>query len=181
MKRIASTLLVLLAFLLAFAAVLLVAAWSEIMPPELPHSIVPLYIIVQLGVPVAAAMLVRRIIHKRWGTTAATPRPIWKSRVLALLAIGYAFTSVFGLPAVQSDQTAWAISEYKRARDHGPHRVFEQHPYIRTFAAIPLAPALVLSYHEYQLDGLYGLGAFELYVWYGVGTTSLGSLPLWVS
>lgn len=180
-KRVGSLLLVGLTFLLVFATVLLAAAWSEIIPPELPKATVPLYVVVQLGLPIASALFVGRVLRKRWGAGAALSRPAWQSRALVMLAVGYGLTVVFGLPAVQSDQTAWAVDEYKRVRDHGPHRVFEQHPYIRSFAAIPVAPALVLSYHEYQLDGLYGLGSFELYIWYGVGTKSLGCLPLWVS
>jgi hypothetical protein len=181
-KRVGSVLLVGLTFLAVFAAVLLIAAWSEIMPPQLPQAAVPLYVIVQLGVPIASAWAVRHALRKRWGGAAKpAPRPVWQSRALVVLVVGYALTVFFGLPAVQSDQTAWAVDEYKRVRDHGSRRVFEQHPYIRSFAAIPVAPGFVLSYHEYQLDGLYGLGAFQLYLWYGTGTKSLGCLPIWIS
>ncbi|PYO55252.1 MAG: hypothetical protein DMD83_20655, partial [Candidatus Rokuibacteriota bacterium] len=59
--------------------------------------------------------------------------------------------------------------------------VWEAHPRIRTYAAIPIAPGLILFYHEYQIDGLYGFGGFELALWYGVGVKSLGALPLWLS
>jgi hypothetical protein len=59
--------------------------------------------------------------------------------------------------------------------------VFEQHPYIWTYAAVPIAPGVIVSYHEYQLDGLYGFGGFDLSIWYVVGAKSLGGIPLWLS
>jgi hypothetical protein len=180
-KRVGAVLLVGLTFLVGFAAVLFLAAWAEVIPPQLPRATVPLYVIVQLGVPLISALLVKRVLWRRWGLSGASPRPAWQSRAFAVVAVGYILTAVFGVPAIQSDETAWAVGEYKRVRDSAPHRVFDQHPYIRSFAAVPVAPTLVLSYHEYQLDGLYGLGAFELHLWYGVGTRSLWCLPLWIS
>src|SRR5262245_54440039 len=103
MKRVASVLLVGLTFLVVFAVVLLAAAWSEIMPPQLPRAAVPLYVIVQLGVPIASALAVRRVLRRRWRAATAGPRPAWQSRALVILASGYALTVFFGLPAIQSD------------------------------------------------------------------------------
>jgi hypothetical protein len=181
-KTIATVLLVPLTFGIAFFGILLLGAWCEVLPPELPRATVPIYVLIQLGVPSALAMLAWGTLRRRWGGRRPTAVPSrWKRAAAWGLAIGYASTAVFGVPAVQSDQTAWAVAEYKRVKERSPQRVFEQHPYIRSFAALPAAPGVVLSYHEYQLDGLYGLGAFELSVWYGVGTRSLGCLPLWIS
>jgi hypothetical protein len=68
-----------------------------------------------------------------------------------------------------------------RLKATGSPRMYEEHPYIWTYAAVPIAPGVIVSYHDYQLDALNGLGAFELSIWYVVGAKSLGAFPLWVS
>ena len=181
-KAIATVLLSLFSFVVAFVGILFLGAWSEVLPPQVPRAAVPIYVLVQLGVPFLFAFLVWRRLRGRWSTRPTEGSPArWRRSAAWGLAVGYALTAVFGVPAVQSDQTAWAVAEYKRVRERSPQRVFEQHPYIRSFAALPAAPGVVLSYHEYQLDGLYGLGSFELSLWYGVGTRSVWCLPLWIS
>jgi hypothetical protein len=113
----------------------------------------------------------------------ATPRQPARTHQITwgLIAGAYAITAIFGSPAVQSESTRWAVSEYKRVKATGSSRVFEQHPYIWTYAAVPIAPGVIVSYHEYQLDGLYGFGGFDLSIWYVVGAKSLGGIPLWLS
>ena len=59
--------------------------------------------------------------------------------------------------------------------------MWESHPYIKTFVSIPIAPFVVMSYHEYQLDGLYGFGGWDIQVWYLTGVKRILILPLWVS
>jgi hypothetical protein len=54
--------------------------------------------------------------------------------------------------------------------------VWDAHPYIGSYGALPILPGVVLSYHEYQLAGHYGCGRFELTVWYGAGVVSVGAL-----
>jgi hypothetical protein len=172
-------------FFVVFLGVLIAASSLELYPPTLPNPAVPLFVLIQLGVPLAAAIKVWHVFVRRWSNRPQdidhSPATGRRAPLVMALAIAYALTIVFGIPAVQSDQTAWAVAEYKRVKERGSHRVFESHPYIRCFATIPVAPGLVLTYHEYQLDGLYGLGAFELYLWYGVGTRPIGHLPLWIS
>ena len=139
----------------------------------------PLFVLVVLGVPTAVAVWVGRGLERRWHRDVAAIR---QSRgLLAVIGAAYVLTAVFGIPATQSEQTAWAVGEYKRVKASGSPLVFDAHPYISTYAAIPVAPGLILSYHEYQLHALYGLGGFELTLWYGVGVKSLGAVPLWLS
>ncbi len=47
--------------------------------------------------------------------------------------------------------------------------------------AVPVAPLLIVNYHEYVIDGLYGFGGFELTLWYVFGVKSVVAVPLWVS
>jgi hypothetical protein len=88
---------------------------------------------------------------------------------------------VFGVPAALSQQHGWAVTEYKRLRTSDSRGVWDAHPYIQSYGAVPILPGIVLSYHEYQLAGLYGFGGFELSLWYGFGAKSLGALPIWLS
>jgi len=77
-------------------------------------------------------------------------------QALRAAAVAYAITAVFGAPACQTYRSQWAVAEYKRLRAAGNSHVWESHPRIATYAAIPILPAVVLEYHEYQLVGLYG-------------------------
>ena len=137
-----------------------------------------LFLLLILGVPGAGAAWAGRVLSRRWRLSWAW-QPSRGFRVLALL--GYAATAVAGVPAAMTAHDEWAVSEYKRLRAAGAHRVWDSHPYIATYLAVPVLPGFILSYHEYQLAGLYGFGGFDLSVWYGVGTCSVGELPLWVS
>ncbi len=160
---------------------LLVAGASEWIPLRLSAEMLPVYILALLGLPVAVAWLAVSRLGRRWGAKVdRTPRGIPRA-VLYLLLVGYVLTTVVGVPAAQSHRDAWAVAEYKRLRASGSKRVWDAHPYIRTYVSIPLLPCVILSYHEYQLDGLYGLGTFEVAVWYGVGVRTADVWPLWIS
>jgi hypothetical protein len=115
----------------------------------------------------------------RWrSATHVAGRPA--RRFVGALATAHALTAIVGVPAAQSRRDAWAVDEYKRVKASGSPRVLEAHPYIRTYAAVPVLSCLILSYHEYQVDGLCGVGSFELALWYGVGVTAVDVFPLWV-
>ena len=105
----------------------------------------------------------------------------WLKLILLIILAGYFLTIVFGIPAVQTHTDRWAISEYKRLKASGSPLVWDIHPYIATYAALPIVPGVILTYHEYQLDGKYGFGGFQLFVWYGWGVIELPSIPLWLS
>jgi hypothetical protein len=170
-------------FLLVFASVLIVAALLETVPADIPQRSIPLFLLITLGVPLLAAFLVGRWLNRKgwWAWwQAAVPRP-WPRVLTVVLITGYVFTIVFGLPAVQTQTDSWAVSEYKRLKASGSVRVWPSHPYIATYLAVPVLPGLVLTYHEYQLDGLYGFGGFQLSLWYGTGVAEVASLPMWLS
>lgn len=160
--------------------VLLAAELAELAPPELPDWGVPVYVAIQIGLPAAAATWMWRTLSRQMD---GTPRQAVRTHQVrwGLIAGAYAITAIFGSPAVQSESTRWAVSEYKTLKATESSRVFEQHPYIWTYAAVPIAPGVIVSYHEHQLDGLYGFGGFDLSIWYVVGVKSLGAIPLWLS
>lgn len=164
-------------FFLAAIGLLVVAQWIEWAPPVLPPALIPVFVLTILVVPTVLAVLVARLVGGRHGS-----QPVTRRRPVVFgLALAYVITAIAGIPAVQSAQNERAVSEYKRLRASGSTRVWDVHPRIRTYVAIPIAPALILTYHEYQLDALYGFGGFELWVWYGSGVRSLAALPLWLS
>jgi hypothetical protein len=160
----------------------LVVGVMEWAPPSLPEAAVPVYVFALLGVPAAVAVWVARRLAKKWQTPLWPPSVRRPSRCLLwALAAAYALTAMVGIPAAQNERTSWAISEYKRLRASDSRLISDAHPYIRTYVSIPVLPGVILSYHEYQLDGLYGLGSFELALWYWVGTRSLRVMPVWIS
>jgi hypothetical protein len=168
-------------FVLCFLAFLLGASFIELTPGEIPRGANPLFLVIALGVPGSIAVWLDRRLRRRWRLPSGTTRTPRQRAALRAIAVAYLLTGVFGVPAVISQQNAWAVSEYKRLRASGAPTVWDAHPYIWAYGAVPVLPGVVLSYHEYQVGGVYGLGTFELAVWYGVGTKSLGELPIWVS
>jgi hypothetical protein len=169
-------------FAVSGIAILLLGSLTEVRPGNVNESLIPLYLLAQVGVPAATAAWIARRLRRRWNPV-STATAAWSRKQRALWALGaaYGLTAVFGVPLVQSDQTQWAISEYKRIHNGSPIRAEEGLPRARCFAAIPVIPGLILTYHEYQVGGVYGLGTFELYGWYGVGSKSIAQLPLWIS
>lgn len=89
-------------------------------------------------------------------------------------------TWAFGAPKVQTDLAAEEIGTYKKLRAEN-NRVWEVHPRIQFVASLPIAPAVLLTYHEYQLAGLYGEGRWDVHLWYGAGTVQLLSFGTWIS
>jgi hypothetical protein len=166
-------------FVACALALLLGAGLVEITPGDIPRTTIPVFLLVVVGVPTGAAVWVSRWVRRRWhlaATSSKSARVVWW-----VVGAAYAITAVFGVPAAVSAQHGWAVQEYKRIRAAGERGVWDAHPYFWTYAAVPVAPGIVLTYHEYQLAGLYGLGTFELTLWYAAGTKSLGTLPLWIS
>jgi hypothetical protein len=98
----------------------------------------------------------------------------------AVFLVPYLITWTVGIPRVLTDFTSTEVAKYKQLKAEN-NRVWEAHPVIRFFVAFPVAPALVLTYHEYQLAGLYGAGTWELTLWYGYASRSLWQSSLWVS
>jgi hypothetical protein len=169
--------LVLSTYLVTLFLVLAAAVWMEVTPPEIPRLGIPLFVAVLLGVPLIVAAVLGRVFRRKgW-----LPRINLRGHVAMTIGALYTLTVVFGLPAVQTYENSWAVEEYKRDKASGNARVWATHPYIATYFAAPVLPGLVLTYHEYQLDGLYGFGGFELFGWYGIGVAPVAHLPLWLS
>jgi hypothetical protein len=99
---------------------------------------------------------------------------------VAVVLVSYLITWSLGVPRVLTDFTSAEVAEYKRDKAED-NRVWEVHPVIRFLVAFPVAPALVLTYHEYQVAGLDGAGSWELSLWYGASSRSLWRYSLWVS
>jgi len=164
-------------FLLMFVLALTAFGLLEIVPVSMGRAIIPVFLLVAVGAPLLVAATIFRLLKRKgwFSWLAAVRRPRWFERALI---VAYVLTVAFGLPAVQTHTNVWAVAEYKRLKASGDSRVWESHPYIATYLAVPVLPGLVLAYHEYQLDGLYGFGGFQLFAWYGVGVRELWALPL---
>jgi hypothetical protein len=133
-----------------------------------------LYALIQVGLPIAATAWV---VHRLNPSREAAPGGRERYRpALALLAVSYGLTATLGVPAIHNQQTAWAISEHDRLRGalnrDDASLVEGGLPNTATYAAFPLLPGVVLVYHDYTIAPTYGLEAWELYVWYGVGVKS---------
>ena len=169
-------------FLVSAILILIGASVTELLPGSLRGSMIPVYLLIQVGIPATVAVSLGRRLARRWRPEAAL-RPRWHHKTPArwALAVCYGLTLAFGVPFVQSEQVDWAISEYKRGHEGTVLHAGPGLPRIRCFAALPLLPGVILTYHEYQVGGVYGLGTFELYGWYGVGSKSFAQFPLWIS
>jgi hypothetical protein len=165
---------------LSFLVLLLLASAVDLTPGQMPHPGIPVFLLLVVGVPCTLALWVDRRLRRRWPPSDDAPRPSRRA-IQRVLVIGYVLTAVFGVPSAISRQNAWAVAEYKQMRAGGSPTVWDAHPYIWAYGAVPVLPGVILSYHEYQVGGVYGLGTFELAVWYGVGSKSLGELPIWIS
>jgi hypothetical protein len=98
----------------------------------------------------------------------SVPRPALV--LLALLAGAYAVTYVAGAPLVRADLGAGASS-------HPPGFV----PALQTRLILPVAPCLLVAYHEYQVAPLAGAGGWYLYLWRGSNVVFLGRSLTWIS
>ena len=170
-----------LAFLVVAFAILVGTFAAELSPGFIRRPFIPISLLVWLGLPMGVAYWVWRGLGRRWQLPGVVEQVRRRPRIAVAIAVAYLATAVFGVPAAQSQQQSWAVAEYKRLRDTGTRDVWDAHPYIWNYAALPLLPGVILSYREYQLAGLYGLGGLELTLWYGVGVRSLGVFPIWVS
>lgn len=107
--------------------------------------------------------------------------PALGRRVVALLLVAYGVTWAFGVPSVHTELTRSEVAIYKRLRAEGNQRVWDAHPYIRFFVSIPIAPAVILTYHEYQVAGLWGEGRWDVHTWYLIDVSSLIGMGTWIS
>lgn len=142
----------------------------------------PWFSVAAMGVSLGAGLAVARRLSPavRRVLSLGTDRPRAPLWARASLLVAYLVTWIVAVPAVQSTNDRWAVGEYKRLRDE-ERNVWSAHPSFRTYVAVPVLPCTVLSYHEYQLGGLYGWGGWELQLWYGFGVVPLFSVTKWIS
>ena len=83
-------------------------------------------------------------------------RMLKKKWILWPLITSYIITWVFGLPAIQSANTDYAIDEFGKWNRGG--QITEEYygPSTRTIFSFPILPFVGLSYYEYQAAGLVG-------------------------
>jgi hypothetical protein len=130
--------------------------------------------VIAFGLPMAVGFLAGRYLYKRLNIT--IPRTL-----SLIIFVAYFASFAFGIPAAQTSRDAWAVSEYKRLKASGSQRVWAVHPYIASYVSFPILPAVIFTYHEYQLDGLYGFGGFDISLWYIFGVKRFCSFPIWLS
>jgi len=165
------------------------AVYLAFAPPLSDFDGEPLYAAVALvigaGLSIALACYAARSVIRAVAISPdGRPHPRFAVRAAAFaVLLGYAITSIFGVPAVQSALTADALSAYKAARHDraGSGDVWPVHPVIRLKAALPLLPGIILSYHEYQVASLNGWGGWEVHVWFGGPPKSVYRLMAWIS
>jgi hypothetical protein len=112
---------------------------------------------------------------------------VWKpgrrTRIVVWVLAGlYLVTWALGAPSAQNECTRWALEEWRVVQQHeGSSGLNDGLPRVQTFAAIPILPFVIASYHEYQIAGLFGAGGWDVRIWYFVGTKRLYFLRLWIS
>jgi hypothetical protein len=107
--------------------------------------------------------------------------PALSRRVVECVLVAYALTWALGTPSVHTQLAQKEIAIYKRLKAEGDSRVWDAHPRIEFFVSIPIAPAVILSYHEYQVAGLWGEGRWDLHTWYILGTEPIIGMGTWIS
>jgi hypothetical protein len=166
-------------YLVVLCTMTLVATLPGVCPPSDPRT--SLYAAASIAIPVGVALFAaHRTIRFLLRIFDVTPFHLSRT-VVAVLLVGYVFTAVLGVPAIQSQNSTWAMDEYQKLNAGHRSDVWTAHPYFRTYASLPVLPLVVLTYHEYQLAGLYGWGGWDLQVWYGAGVIRLFKQTLWVS
>ncbi len=116
-----------------------------------------------------------------WFTRRRLHLPSLSHRAVLVIVAAYGITWALGAPRVHTDLAAAEIAQYKKLKAKGDGRVWDSHPYIQFFVTIPIAPAILLTYHEYQIAGLWGGGEWVLDAWYVMGTRRLIGMGTWIS
>lgn len=105
-----------------------------------------------------------------------------RSIVVLVLLLAYLLTWMLGVPAVQTSNDQWVVSEYKRVIAKGDSRyISDAYPGAQTLVAFPLFPCVVASFSEYQITGLYGWGGWQVHLWWPGGIRLIGRVTLFVS
>jgi hypothetical protein len=180
MARLAAVALASVATLLGGAVLMyfVAQATAELWRAELgrPQPKLPVYLVLLLGAPIAAAALVARVCGARIldGSTRGQVRQLWRWACWPVVC-GYVLTGAFGCPAVHNA----LVNRMIAAR--AEHGLISSRcvPFLATYVAVPLIPGLVLSYVEGGDSCEAAAGSFLLHFWNGVQVTRLGTFAVW--
>jgi len=170
------------------ALIILIFQSHELLEKVTSDAGVALVELLKMAIPLLGGVLLARATWKRFKSRArAIPMDariagkVWLRRLLWVAVFLYGLTCVMGGPAVQTVLDSEAFEAWKRleARDHKPGR--QEYPSIRTPLVLPIAPTLIVTYHEAQIGILGGWGGWQLYFWYGTAPKRLLRLTSWVS
>jgi hypothetical protein len=164
-------------FLVFDLLLFLVEDWIHI-PLDLEGWIQVLFFVSSLG----GAWLVTRRVAIATRTRLELPPDVLKldRRIKVAMFIAYIATWALAVPAVQNENARWAMEEYARLQGENA-KEREAHPYVGTIFAVPILPAVVLSYHEYHIAQLYAWSGWDIQLWYGTGTVRLFVITRWIS
>jgi len=139
----------------------------------------PFFVVLCVTVPLACGFFAACWIAQLPPSISSLIRKVPRSVVIVVFA-AYLVTWAFGVPAVLTAEHKTAVDAYKKERARN-NRVWDAHPWIRTAAAFPILPGLVVSFHEYQVAGLDGWGGWQVYVWYWNGVRKVFEQTYWIS
>lgn len=176
-KYLIGSIVFLVIFTVMFICTHILADFLGIFPPALPKYGKSLFASLLLAISAIVAVPIARFAmrcYSRKYNLTSVPLNKW---LVAMLLVGYILTAAIGVPTVQSSNTQWALQEHASIEVKDKSKT----PYLQTYLALSIFPFVVLSYHEYQLAGLYGRGGWDVHLWYLFGVKSLIFLPIWVS
>jgi len=180
----ASTVMIFVAlFLVSFATLNELCIYAGLAPGQFPDLYLPLFCIVTLLLPVVIGFAVSRT-YLRWYERRNDKKTTWipsnKAFIVTLVCL-YLLTAFSGVPAVQSHNSDWALTEFKKIRGVNNPVVMGPYPTMATYFSLPILPFVVLSYHEYILAGLYGWGGWDIQVWHVSGVKRVVNFTVWIS
>jgi hypothetical protein len=153
-------------------------------PPTIGNNGTSIYAFIVSAVPLLFGFMIARSIASVYSRKLKLSiKPLLKRNWVAGLLLGtYLLTWAVGGPAVQNDHTRWAIEEHAGIREKAPQGAWtNRKPYVSTYVIYPVLPFILISYHEYQIAPVYGLGSWDVHCWYITGVKRIFHLPIWIS
>jgi hypothetical protein len=153
-------------------------------PPTIGVIGTSIYAFIVSAVPLLFGFLIARGIVSVYSRKfKLSIKPLLKRKWVTGLLIGaYLVTWAIGGPAVQSANTRWAIEEYTGIRERASQGAWHfREPHVRTYLTYPILPFILISYHEYQIAPVYGLGSWDVYCWFLIDVKRLFTFPIWIS
>ena len=176
-----------LVFLISFAVIFVLANWVcvifEIRHREQSSFFDLLFFLITIIMPFLISFTLARsmvrLYEKRYGI-----KVFWLPRdktVLYAIICLYSITGFIGNPIVQSYNTKLIIDEYKGIISRNSEMIRESYPYLKTYVSFPIAPFVVVSYHEFTIAGLSGWDGWDIQIWYIAGVKRITLYTLGMS